>query len=122
MPKNIAKDFEKKYTIDPDTVKHNLYCEANPNVYLANFASFMYDYRDTDYIKNLILEGFEEFFRYRILPYPQAKTTDIYFIGSIAYYFKSLLEKVSKKHNLRISGIIQRPIYNLLKYHKNKID
>ena len=46
----------------------------------------------------------------------------IYFIGSIAFYFRDILEKIAQKNNLVITDVIQRPIDNLLAYHKDNIN
>lgn len=120
MPKRIEKNFEIQFNLDPDFIKRNLYREPNPNMYLASFAKFMFDYKDQKYIKKIIKKGFQEFFKYRILPFEKDHQTPIYFIGSIAFYFRDILEKVAKKHHLLITDIIQRPIDNLLDYHKSK--
>lgn len=122
MPKTIAKKFKQSFNLDADVIKHNLYKETNPNMYLASFAKFMFDYKDEKYVKKLIKKGFVEFFKYRILPYNKEKNTPIYFIGSIAFYFRDILEKVAQKYNLEITDIIQRPIDNLVNYHKKNIN
>jgi hypothetical protein len=81
----------------------------------------MFDYKDEKYIKRLIKKGFQEFFKCRVLPYSLDSTSKIYFIGSIAHYFRDILEKVAAKNNLQITDVIQRPIDNLLAYHKENI-
>lgn len=121
MPKPIKKKFEEQFNVDADFIKMNLYRQPNPNAYLATFAKFMFEFKDEEYIKKIIKKGFEEFFKYRVLTYGKTADTPIYFIGSIAFYFREILEKVAKKHNLKITDVIQRPINNLLEYHKNNI-
>ena len=121
MPKGIASEFEKDFNLDVDHIKKNIYQEANPNMYLASFAKFMFDFKEDKYIKRLIKKGFQEFFKYRVLPYDINSETSIYFIGSIAHYFRDILEKVASKYNLKITNVIQRPIDNLLAYHKDNI-
>jgi len=121
MPKAIASEFEKEFNLDADHIKKNIYQEANPNMYLASFAKFMFDFKEDKYIKRLIKKGFQEFFKYRVLPYNINSETSIYFIGSIAHYFRDTLEKVASKYNLKITDVIQRPIDNLLAYHKDNI-
>ena len=122
MPSKIAKKFETEYDLDADYIKKNLYREPNPNMYLASFAKFMFDFKEDKYIKKIIKKGFQEFFKYRVLPYNKTADTPIYFIGSIAFYFRDILEKIAKKNNLVITDVIQRPIDNLLEYHKNNIN
>ena len=46
MPKRIAEEFEKLYDLEIDQVKFNLYRQPNPNMYLATFAKFMFDFKD----------------------------------------------------------------------------
>jgi len=117
MPETIAAKFEQEYDLNPDTIKYNLYRQPNPNTYLADFASFMFQFKEDPYILDLMEDGFDAFFRSRVLPYKKDKSTPIYFIGSIAHYFSDILEKVAKKHDLTITGVIQRPIDNLIQYH-----
>lgn len=122
MPVAISKKFENEFNLEADHIKKNIYKEANPNMYLATFAKFMFDFKDDDYIKSLIKKGFQEFFKYRVLPYDINSQTSIYFIGSIAHYFSDILESVANTHGLQITEVIQRPIDRLLAYHKNNIN
>ena len=121
MPLDIAQEFKKEFNLEVDTIKENLYRMPNPNMYLASFAKFMFDFKDNDYIKGIITHGFQEFFKYRILPFNKTAETPIYFIGSIAHYFRDILEEIATKNNLKVTDIIQRPIDNLLAYHKENI-
>ncbi|KGL64341.1 N-acetylglucosamine kinase [Polaribacter sp. Hel1_85] len=121
MPSRIAEKFNEEFDLDPDYIKKNLYREPNPNMYLASFAKFMFDFKEDKYIKKIIKKGFQEFFKYRVLPYNKTADTPIYFIGSIAHYFRDILENIAKKNDLVITDVIQRPIDNLLEYHKNNI-
>ncbi len=122
MPKRIAEEFEKQYDLEADAIKYNLYRQPNPNMYLASFAKFMFDFKDDKYIKKIIKKGFQEFFKYRILTYKVTEETPIYFIGSIAFYFRDILEKIAKKNNLSITDVIQRPIDNLIEFHRNHLN
>lgn len=118
MPKYIVEKFERDYDLDADTIKNGLYKEMNPNMYLASFAKFMFDFKEEKYVKRLMKRGFEKFFKYRVLPYHLTQETPIYFIGSIAFYFREILDDVAEKHDLKITDVIQRPIDNLLEYHR----
>lgn len=122
MPKRIAEKFAQQFNLDADFIKFNMYRQPNPNMYLASFAKFMFEFKDDKYIKKIIKKGFQEFFKYRILPFDVSNDTPIYFIGSIAFYFSDILEKVASKNDLAITGIIQRPIDNLLEFHKKHIN
>ena len=118
MPQKIAVKFAQDFNLDADYIKLNLYRTPNPNMYLASFAKFMFDFKEDKYIKRIIKKGFQEFFKYRILPFEKDAATPLYFIGSISYYFRDILEKVAKKNNHQLTDVIQRPIDNLLAYHR----
>jgi len=120
MPEDIANDFASKYDLSPDIIKKNLYQSDSPNAYLGHFAEFMFAHKDTPYIKSLIREGFKEFFEKRIFPY-QKPDVPVYFIGSIAYFFKPVLEEVANAYGYKIAGVIRRPIDNLIRYHQEKL-
>ena len=122
MPKYIVEKFEQEFVLDADTIKKNIYREPNPNMYLASFAKFMFEFKDEKYVRRLMKRGFEKFFKYRVLPYEVTKETPIYFIGSIAHYFREILDDVADKHDLKITDVIQRPIVSLIEYHRNFIN
>jgi len=122
MPRHISKKFAEQFELNTDTVKFNLYRQENPNMYLASFAKFMFDFKDEKYTKRIMKKGFTKFFEYRILPYEKTIDTPIYFIGSIAFYFRDVLESVAEKYQLKITDIIQRPIDNLVAYHQKNIN
>ena len=118
MPSNIASAFNEEFDLTPDVIKLNLYKVDNPNKYLASFAKFMFHHQENPYIRKLVMNGFKKFFLFHVLNYNKSKNTPIYFIGSIAYYFGDLLREEAKKNNVKISGIIAKPIDNLIEYHK----
>ncbi|MEN8804013.1 MAG: N-acetylglucosamine kinase [Wenyingzhuangia sp.] len=118
MPEEIRAKFKKDFNLESDHIKNELYRGEAPNTYLASHAAFMFDFKDHEYIKALIEEGVDEFFKYRIIPYGKGKETPIYFIGSVAFYFSHIIQKVAIKYNLSFSGAIKRPIDNMIAYHK----
>ncbi len=118
MPDEIAKHFVADYNLDPDEIKKNLYQEPSPNAYLGSFAEFMFKHKESEYIQDLIKVGFHLFFDRQVLPYKKPANVPIYFIGSIAFYFEKYLQEVAESKGLKIAGILQRPINNLIKYHQ----
>ena len=118
MPANLSMLFKIEFNLNIDVVKSNLYSKPSPNMYLATFAKFMFNHKEDKYIKKLIQKGFQKYFKFQILPHHKNTETPIYFIGSIAYYFKDILKKVATKNNLTITDIIQRPIDKLVEFHQ----
>ncbi len=115
MPDDIAKSFAENYDLSPDEIKKNLYQLESPNAYLGQFGEFMFQYKDSTYMHKLIADGFREFIENRILPYKKAKQVPVYFIGSIAHFFKPTLHKVCDEYKIDLQGVIRRPIDELVK-------
>tara|TARA_B100001057_G_scaffold132640_1_gene132072 strand:- start:5404 stop:6264 length:861 start_codon:yes stop_codon:yes gene_type:complete len=122
MPKNYAKEFEKEFKLDPDTIKESIYRKENPNTYLATFAKFMIDRKDHPLMKGIIVKGLKRFIEHQILQFDDCKKVPIHFVGSIAFYLKDEIKETLDNYGLSIGKVTQRPIDGLLKYHKLQLN
>jgi hypothetical protein len=132
MPSLLATEFEKRFDLDADTIKLNLYKKPNPNMYLASFAEFIFN-PDEDrpthvgeingYFYKLISEGMLKFIEYRILCFKESQHVPIHFIGSIAHFSENIIRDCMKPYNLELGNIIRRPIDGLIAYYqKNRFN
>lgn len=128
MPSILALEFERRFNLDPDDIKLNLYKKSNPNMYLASFAQFIFDPAENrpnnagkinGYFYKLISEGMLKFIEYRILCYKEAQRVPIHFIGSIAFFSEDIIRDCMKPYNLELGNIIRRPIDGLIEYYRN---
>jgi len=117
MPKDLAKEFEEEYNLDPDYIKHNLYKEPNPNAYLATFAKFLIKHKDNDYCKKIIEAEMNDFVENYILQFENCHDVLVHFVGSIAFYLKDELEAALQKHDIKVGNVLRRPIDGLIAYH-----
>ena len=117
IPKPIAEKFNENFELDAETIKNHLYKKPNPNTYLAKFARFLIENKDSKYAQQLIRRGMDIFITRQILQFTNAKEIPIHFTGSIAYYLKEELIECLNDHGLKAGNIIRRPIDGLLKYH-----
>ena len=121
IPEEISKKFESEYDLKAETIKDKLYKQPNPNTYLAKFAKFLINNKDSEYSQTLIRKGFKSFIERQILQFSDAKEVLIHFSGSISFYLKEELELCLKEHGLSAGNIIRRPIEGLLKYHQKSL-
>lgn len=123
MPSELALEFESRFNLDPDEIKLNLYRKANPNMYLASFAEFIFTSKEVNgYFYKLISEGMTKFIELRILCYKECQNVPIHFIGSIAHFSEDIIRDAMMPYNLQLGNIIRRPIDGLIEYYrKNKI-
>ncbi len=122
MPEKERAIFEQNFAVSKEVLVEKVYRSSGGNKYVASFAQFLVLINGawkTELIKKL----FREFVKLRILLYPEHKTHQIKFIGSIAFYHRQFLEEVLAEYGLIASEIIQQPIYKLIDFHlKNKVN
>jgi len=121
IPDETSKKFNKEFDLDAETIKNNLYKQPNPNTYLATFAKFLINNKDSEYGQSLIKRGFNLFIERQILQFGDAKEIPIHFVGSISFYLKKELEACLKAYGLKAGNIIRKPIDGLLQYHQDKL-
>lgn len=117
MPRELAAEFEKAYDLEPDTIKHHLYKEPNPNAYLATFAKFLIQHKDHEWCQRIIRSCMEDFTEFYIKQYPNHREVPVHFIGSIAFYLKDELKEVLDAHGITLGNVLRRPIDGLIAYH-----
>jgi N-acetylglucosamine kinase-like BadF-type ATPase len=121
MPKELAKKFEEQFNLDADTIKRNIYKEPNPNTYLAHFAEFILKNERNCYFNKVLHKGMKDFFKNRILPFPEAREVPVHFVGSIAFFAQDIIKDVARYHMIKLGNIVQRPIDGLIEYHRKKL-
>ncbi len=121
MPVKIAKAFEAQFDLDADTIKRNLYKEANPNTYLAHFAEFIFKNERNAYFNKVLHKGIKDFFKNRVLPFDEVKEVPVHFVGSIAYFASDIIKDVARYHMVTLGEIVRRPIDGLIKHHQKQL-
>jgi len=117
MPKELAVEFEKEYNVDPDFIKNKLYKEENPNAYLATFAKFLIQHKDTEFCQKIIRKGMKSFIKNYVMQFDNCREVPVHFVGSIAFYLKEELERAFDKYDLQLGNVLRRPIDGLISYH-----
>lgn len=119
MPKELALQFEKEYNLDADVIKSNLYKEPNPNAYLARFAKFLIQHKNSAFCQEIIFSEIEKFIKFYIKQFENYKEIPVHFIGSIAFYLREELTIALEKHQIQLGKILIKPIDGLIDFHKN---
>lgn len=119
MPIKLSQEFESRFDLNTDVIKHNVYKMPNPNTYLAHFAEFIFTSEEVNgYFYKLISEGIYKFIEYKILCYKEAQHVPIHFIGSIAHFSEDIIRDCMEPYHLTLGNIIRRPIDGLIEYYK----
>ena len=89
--------------------------------YLADFSKFIVERKQHPYLQHLVFEELKNYFEYQVIPYEESKTSEINFIGSIAYYYEDILRSAAAEMHLKVGKIVQKPIESLVDYHREYI-
>lgn len=121
LPKDLHDEFTETYHLKIDELIKNMYHNPRANAYLANFSKFILERKTHPFLQHLVFDELKNYFEYQVLPYEESKTCEINFIGSIAYYYQDILKAAAAEFHLNIGKIVQKPIENLVEYHRNYI-
>lgn len=116
MPQDLQKEFNKSFDISREIIIQNVYQKPFPNFYLASFAKFMSPNKNHPFITDLLYRGFEEFIKTNIQSYPDYKSFNCHFVGSIGFHFQDILREVCSKYEVKVGKILKRPIDDLFHF------
>ncbi|MFN4084171.1 MAG: N-acetylglucosamine kinase [Bacteroidia bacterium] len=118
---NMHNRFKERFGIENnEQIFTTLYTTQFPNRYLAGFAKFADEYSNHPYIRNKVRDGFYDFFKNLVSKYPNYKNFKFNCVGSVAFYYKDILEETAQRFDMPFGIIIQSPLNNLVEYHLKK--
>jgi N-acetylglucosamine kinase-like BadF-type ATPase len=116
MPEDLGAAFAAEFQITKESVITNVYQKPFPNIYLASLSRFMASNPEHPFIKNVVTQGFQEFVDTNIKDYPDYKSLNCHFVGSIAFYYQDVLRAVCEKNEVKVGTILQKPILGIFSY------
>jgi len=117
----LKTGFEMRYGNDIKALITQLYRETYPNRYLASFVPLLVDMRGHYMVENIVEDCINDFFHHNILKYRQSWNQPLYFTGSVAYFFRDVVENLCSQYELELGKILQSPMEGLVKFYKEKL-
>lgn len=117
LPDEARLYFEQKEDIEIDEIKIAVMKAEKPNVKLATFARLTADLLHIKKVEKIVFDSFVAFLDTTVCRYKGYKNIPADFVGSIAYYFRPILEKACEKRKVQLGGIQKDPVENLIRYH-----
>ena len=126
---NLKELFFEEYNTSMADIIDKVYKQPFPNRFLAKLSRFCADHLDEPRIHALVYDHFVQFIRRNLVQYFQitnhqsqiTNTHEVGFVGSIAYYYRPVLEEAMRDENLPLGRILQDPIDGLKEYHKSAL-
>src|SRR5574344_520738 len=117
LPEELKNKFLTTFGLTANDIINHVYRKPFPNRYLAQFTPFLADNMAEPAIYNLIFDSFTDFFVRNVMQYPNFDEYPVSFVGSIAYYFKDILEVVAFELGITLGEIKQSPLEGLVAFH-----
>jgi N-acetylglucosamine kinase-like BadF-type ATPase len=117
LPTTLAQNFYDRYQLDEAAILDAVYKQAMPSRFLASFSKFVYQNLKNQFILDLVVSCFNDFFDKHICKYSKANQLKLSCVGSIAFYFSDVLRKVANNKGIDIDKIIESPIAGLTLYY-----
>ncbi len=121
LPENLREKFNTKYNTDRPGILEKIYRKPGAQAYLTSYFDFFIENRENTFIKSMIDNSFDTYFKTYLIPTLQANPEHpVHFVGSVAGTFPDRLRQVAKKHGITITSITKEPVYNLINYYSTK--
>lgn len=117
LPEDLQKRFDDAYHLSAHEIMDNIYTKPLANRFCASFVKFFDNNMHFDYCRQLIRSSFDDFFKNLVSLYPGYKEMKFNCIGSVAYYFRDILEDVASQYGMETGIILKSPIEGLKKFH-----
>lgn len=114
LPNEMMDFLKKDLKLNEEDIYKNIYSNNRPNRYLASFAPIFDKFKYTAYAHETLVEGFEDFIKFHILPYEHYKNYPIGSVGSIGFVFQDAFKIALKKYDLELSVVYKQPIDGLV--------
>jgi hypothetical protein len=108
------KDYYPEYT----TLIETIYDKKHAARFLASFVPFIYEYKEVEYIRNLLLA---ELRNYVTLLSKYQGNHKIGIVGSVGFQFQNEINFLANSAGLHIVDYLKNPIDKLANYHQSKI-
>ena len=116
MPKGLKEKFLQQFDLTPAMIIERVYRQPFPNRFLASLSPFLEQNIELSEIRALVLNAFKAFLNRNVKQYDYHRHP-VHFIGSIAFYYKDLLEEAIRECGMQLGTIVQSPMEGLVLYH-----
>lgn len=118
LPADLRDAFDEKYHYTLEDILNSLYNRPYPNRFLASFSEFLVPRQDHPFLHQLIRDSFLAFFNAQVKHYNNNQVLPVSFVGSIAFYYETILRKAAQDEGIKVQRILKAPIEGLVEYHR----
>ena len=131
---DLKEAFFAEYETSMADIIEKVYRQPFPNRFLAKLSKFCADHLGDKRIHDLVYDHFVLFIRRNLVQYFEKNdqmvndkmvndqiVNGVGFVGSVAYYYKPILEEAMAAEGLPIGAVLRDPIEGLKEYHQDAV-
>ena len=119
LPEALCEKFLAQYDLDRMKIIQKVYRKHPEKRFLASVTPFLSQNIEEPAVHRLVLNAFKAFFVRNIANYANFKDYSINFVGSIAHYYRPVLEEAAASVGCKVGKVLQAPMEGLIAYHSN---
>ena len=116
LPEGLKEKFLQEFDLTPGMIIERVYRQPFPNRFLASLSPFLLRNIEEPAVRSLVFNSFKSFLTRNVMQYDY-KNYPVYFIGSIAYHYRAILEEAVLASGMKSGEIRQNPMEGLARYH-----
>jgi len=116
MPTALKEKFLSRYGLTLPGIIDRVYRQPYPNRFLAGLSPFLLQNLHEPSVRELTLSCFNSFFVRNVAKYDYHRY-EVHFTGSVAFYFKDILNEAAREAGIRTGSITGSPAEGLIAYH-----
>lgn len=116
-PKHICDLFYERFEVTTDEIMDDVYTSGTPNKWLSDYAVFLSEHLDDEYVNALVRGELKRFFERNILQYDY-KDYPVSFVGDVACLYSGMLKEVAAEMGITIDTITESSLAGLIEYHE----
>ena len=116
LPEGLKEKFLQEFDLTPGMIIERVYRQPFPNRFLASLSPFLKRNLETPALRSLVFNSFQSFLTRNVMQYDY-KRYPVYFIGSVAFHYREILEEAVLAAGMQLGSIMQNPMEGLVKYH-----
>jgi len=117
LPTHLTKALDKWIPGGRAEVLDKVYNSEAPQAYIASFTKFLFEHQNHHHIRQILDQGLSDFVRRHIMKYQDHHQLPIYFIGSVAFYFRDIIDAILVNQGMQTGQFLRHPINHLVEFH-----
>ena len=118
LPIELKEKFLQQFDLTQATIIERVYRQPFPNRFLASLSPFLAQNMGVPEIRILVLNAFKAFLNRNVKQYDY-QHHKVHFVGSVAFYYKEILEEAIRDCGMLLGSIVQAPMEGLITYYKD---